>query len=95
MFLKLKPNSEIRLLADLVPYNKIIVKDQGPIHNQAPILRTLGRAKYRSTIDLANWYFHIQVEPECDKYNTIKTAFGYFACKVMLQGDTNAPATAM
>jgi hypothetical protein len=30
MFSKLKPNGEIRLLADLVPHNKIIVKDYRP-----------------------------------------------------------------
>jgi hypothetical protein len=95
MFPKLMSNKEIRLLADLVPYNKIMVKDHVPIPNQALILRTLGRAKYQSTIDLTDWYFPIRVKPECEKYNTIKTPFGYFACKVMLEGDTNAPATAM
>jgi hypothetical protein len=95
MFPKLKPNGEIRLLADLVPCNKITVKDHGPIPNQVLILRTLGRAKYYSIIDLADWYFKIGVEPECEKYNTIKTPFGSFACKVMLQGDTNTPTTAM
>jgi hypothetical protein len=95
MFLKLKPNREIRLLADFVPHNKTMVKDQGPIPNQAPILRTLERVKYRSTIDLADWYFQIRVERECKKYNTIKKPFRSCACKVMLQGDMNVPATAM
>jgi len=59
------------------------------------ILRAVARAKYRSTIDLSNWYFQVRVSPEDEKYNTIKTPFGSFACRVMLQGDTNAPATAM
>ena len=95
MFPKLKPNGEVRLLADLVARNKITIKDHGPIPNQALILRTLARAKYRSSIDLSNWYFQIRINPEDEKYNTIKTPFGSFACKVMLQGDTNAPATAM
>jgi hypothetical protein len=95
MFLKLKSNREIRLLTDLVPYNKITVKDYGSIPNQVLILRTQERVKYHSTIDLADWYFQIRVEPECQRYKTIKTPFGSFACKVMLQGDTNAPATAM
>jgi hypothetical protein len=35
------------------------------------------------------------VEPEYKKYNTIKIPFKSFACKVMLQGDTNVPATTM
>jgi hypothetical protein len=40
MFVKLKPNGEIMLLADLLPYNKIMVKDQEPIANKVLILRT-------------------------------------------------------
>jgi hypothetical protein len=95
LFPKLKPNGEIRLLADLVPHNKITVKDYRLIPNRMLILRTLGRVKYHSTIDLADWYFQIRLEPECKNYNTIKTPFRSFACKVMLQGDTNASATAM
>jgi hypothetical protein len=94
-FPKLKPNSRIWLLAELVPCNKIMVKGHGPIPSQVLILIILGRAKYHSTIDLADWYFQIRVEPECEKYNTIITPFGFFACKVILQEDTNAPATAM
>jgi hypothetical protein len=95
MFLKCKPNGEIRLLADHVPFNKITVKDYGPILNEALILRTLGRVKYYSTRDLANWYFQIRVEPKCEKYKAIKLPFGSFVYKVMLQGNTNVLATAM
>jgi hypothetical protein len=54
MFSKLKTNREIRLLADLMACNKITVQDHRTISNQMLILRTLGRAKYRSTIDLAD-----------------------------------------
>jgi hypothetical protein len=95
MFPKLKSNGEISLLVDLVPYNKITVKDYGPIPDQGLILRTLGRVKYHSTIDLADWYIQIRVEPEYEKYNVIKTPFKSFVCKVILQGDTNVPAIAM
>ena len=90
MFPKLKPNGEIRLLADLVPRNDITKKNDSTIPNQSMILRTVARAKYRSTIDLSNWYFQIRVAPEDKTLNTIKTPFGTFACKVILQGDTNA-----
>jgi hypothetical protein len=95
MFPKLKQNGEIKLLAVLVLCNKITVKDGRTILNQVLILRTLGRAQYHSTVDLADWYFQMRVEPEYEKYNTIKTPFGSFACKVMLQGNINMPATAM
>jgi len=95
MFPKFKPNGEIRLLADLVPRNDVIIKNDSTILNQSMILRTVARAKYRSTIDLSNWYFQIRVAPEDETLNTIKTPFGTFAFKIMLQGDTNAPSTAM
>ena len=78
MFLKLKPNGEIRLLADLVPRNDITKKNDSTIPNQSMILRTVARAKYQSTIDLSNWYFQIQVAPEDETLNTIKRPFGTF-----------------
>ena len=59
MFPKLKPNGEFRLLGDLVPKNDITKKNDSTIPNQSMILRTVARAKYRSTIDLSNRYFQI------------------------------------
>ena len=95
MFPKLKPNGEIRLVADLVPRNDITKKNDSTILNESMIHTTVASAKYRSTIDLSNFCFQIRVAPEQETLNTIKTPFGTFACKVMLQGDTNAPSTAM
>jgi len=95
MFPKRKPNREIRLLADLVARNDITIKNDSTIPNQCIILRTVARAKYRSTIDLSYWYFQIPVAPEDETLNTIKRHFGTFACKIMLQGDTNAAFTGM
>ena len=95
MFPKLKPNGKIRLFADLLPRNDITIKNDSTIPNQSIIPRTLARAKYRSTIDLSNWYFQIRVAPEDQTRNTVITPFGIFACKIMLQGDTNASCTAM
>ena len=94
MFPKLKHSGQIGLLADLVPKSDIKKKNDSTIPNQSIILRTVARAKYRSTIDLSNWYFQIQVAPEDETLNTIKTLFGTFACKVIMKGDTNAPSTA-
>ena len=74
MFPKLKPNGEIRLLADLVPRNDITKKNDSTIPNQSMILRTVARAKYRSTIDLSNWYFQIRVAPEDEALNKIGRA---------------------
>ena len=95
MFPMLKPNGQSRPLADLVPRNHITKKNDSTIPNQSMILRTVARVKYRSTIDLSNWYFQIRVASEDETLKTINTPFGTFACKVMLQGDTNARSTAM
>jgi len=95
MFPKLKPNCKIRLLADLVPTNDITIKNDSTIPNPSMILRTVARAKYRSIINLSNWYFQIRVAPADETRNTIKTPFRTFACKIIEQGDTNAPSTAM
>ena len=57
MFPKLKPNVEIRLLADILPRNDPAKKNDSSIPNQSMIPKTVARAKYISTIDLSNWYF--------------------------------------
>ena len=95
MFPELKPNGEIRLLADLIHRNDISRKNDSTIPNQSIIIRTVARVKYRSALDLSNWYFQIWVGPKDQTLNTIKRPFGTSACKVVLQGDTNAPSTAM
>jgi hypothetical protein len=64
MFLKLKCNGEIRLLVNLVPFNKIMVKDYEFIHNEVLLLRILESVNYYFIIDLADWYFPIRVKLE-------------------------------
>jgi hypothetical protein len=46
-------------------------------------------------IGLADWYFQTRVEAECERYNTIKRLFKCYACKGILQGETNVPVTAI
>src|SRR5205085_12575080 len=95
MFVQERKDGRIRPLVDLRNRNENTIKDNSPIPNQQVILASVGRAKYRSKIDLSNAYFQIRVHPKEERFNTIKTPFGAFACKIMLQGDTNAPATFM
>ena len=54
MFPKFKPSGEIRLIADLAPWNDITIKNDRTIPNQSMIVRTIATAKYRSTIDVSN-----------------------------------------
>ena len=66
-------------------------------HTQIPeentILNAVARGRYRSKIDLSNAYFQTRVHPDNVKYNTIKTPFGSFTSRVMMQGDMNARGT--
>ena len=95
LFVQPKTDGRIRLLVDLTARNSNTVKDDVQIPNQKQILNAIGRAKYRSKIDLSDAYFQTRVRKEDEKYNTFKTPFGGFASRVMLQGDINAPATFM
>jgi len=80
---------------DLTERNKITVKNDEPIPNQTTILNHMGRARYRSKIDLSDVYFQTRVEPEDVWKNSFTSPFGGFVSKVMLQGDMKAPGTFM
>ena len=80
---------------DLTARNEITIKDDETIPNQRIILNSLGRARYRTKIDLGNASFQTRVEPKDVDKNNFKSKFGCFISKVMLPGDTNAPGTFM
>jgi len=90
-----KDKSRMRPLVDLTARNEIIIKDDETIPNQIMILNSLGRARYRSKIDLSDAYFQTRVEPKDVDKNGFKSPFGCFVSKVMLQGDMNAPGSCM
>jgi len=93
MFVQAKPDGRIRPLVDLRSRNQNTEADHSQIPNQQSILSAVARGKFRSKIDLSDAYFQTRVHPDDVKYNTIKTPFGSFTSKVMMQGDMNAPAT--
>src|SRR5205085_911062 len=95
MFVQERKDGRIRPLVDLRNRNENTIKDNSPISNQQVILASIGRAKYRSKIDLSDAYFQTRVHPKEERFNTIKTPFSAFACRIILQGDTNEPATFM
>ena len=91
-----KDKVRMRPLVDLTARNEITIKYDETITNQRMILNSLGRARYRSKIDLsADAYFQTRVEPNDVNKNDCKSPFGCFVSKVMLQGDMNAPGTFM
>src|SRR6195952_3899516 len=90
-----KDNIRMRPLVDLTARNEITIKDDKTIPNQRMILNSLGRARYRSKIDLSDAYFQTRVEPKDVDKKGFKSPFGCFISKVLLQGDMNAPGTFM
>jgi hypothetical protein len=96
MFVQPKADGKrIRPLVDLKLRNENTVMDSSAIPNQTQILNAVGRARFRSKIDLSDAYFQTRLDPESERYNSFKTPFGSFISRVMLQGDMNAPATFM
>jgi len=90
-----KDKIRMRLVVDLTARNQITIKDDETIPNQRMILNSLGRARYRSKIDLSDAYFQTRVEPKDVDKSGLKSAFGCCVSKVTLQGDMNAPGTFM
>jgi len=90
-------NNKIRMrpLVDVTARKDITIKDDETIPNQRRILNSLGRARYRSKIDLSDAYFQTRVELKDVNKNGFKSPFGCFVSKVMLQGDMNAQGTFM
>src|SRR5437660_1479886 len=84
MFVQEKKPSRIRPCVDLRNRNENTIEDNSPIPNQQVILASVGRAKYHSKIDLSDAYFQTRVHPRDERFNTINTPFGAFACRIML-----------
>lgn len=59
------------------------------------ILNSLGRAGSLSKIALSDAYFQTRVDPKDINKNGLKSLFGCFISKVMLEEDMNAPGTFM
>lgn len=87
--------NEPRWVHDLRQRNKITQRDYTMIPEQRRMLESAARARCLSVLDLTDAYHQIRIKPNSEKYNTINTPFGCYSIRVMLQGDTNAPATMM
>ena len=83
----------MRPLVDLTARNEITINDDETIPNQRMILNSLGRARYRSKIDLNDAYFQTRIEPKDVDKNGFTSTFGCFVSKVILQGGMNGPGT--
>ena len=81
---------------DLRQRNNITERDYTPLPDVSKIREDAATTNVRSILDLSNAYHQIRIEPGYEIYNTINAGdLGSFQIQVMLQGDSNAPATMM
>ena len=76
-----KDKIRMRPLVDLTARNEIMIKGDETIPNQRMILKSLGRAIYRSKIDLSDAYFQTRVEPKDVDKHRFESPFGCFLAK--------------
>ena len=82
-----------RMVLDYRRLNDQLIEDKYPIPNITDILEKLGRCHYFSSIDLANGYHQVEMDPEDIEKTAFSTEQGHFEFKRMPFGLKNAPAT--
>lgn len=87
-----KKNGETRICCDFRRINKKIVKDRFPLPLIEDVLDRLQGAKYFTTIDLRNGFFHVSVSEESSKYTSFVTHNGQYEFLKCPFGLCNSPA---
>lgn len=82
-----------RIVIDFRKLNLKTVDDKFPLPNITDILDKLGRAKYFSTLDLANGFHQIEMKNEDIPKTAFSTDTGHYEFKRLPFGLKNAPAT--
>lgn len=86
-----KGKGDIRLVIDLRGPNRYIHRTPFPMPTLEKILAELDGAKWFSTIDLSNAFFHIELHPDSRHLTNFYTEFGMFRCVRLPFGLSNAP----
>lgn len=82
-----------RLVVDFRRLNDVTIGDIFPLPNIVDILDQLGNSTYFSTLDLAEGYYQIALNPSDRNKTAFCTEKGHFQFTRMPQGLKNAPAT--
>lgn len=82
-----------RLVIDYRKLNEQTIDDKYPLPNIADILDKLGKCQYFSTLDLANGFHQIEMNPEDIQKTAFSTENGHYEYKRMPFGLKNAPST--
>lgn len=82
-----------RVVIDYRKLNEITIDDKYPLPNITDILDKLGKSQYFSTLDLANGFHQIEMDPEDIQKTAFSTENGHYELKRMPFGLKNAPST--
>lgn len=86
-----KGKHDIRLVIDLRGPNQYIYRTPFSMPTLESIVANLNGAKYFSTIDLSNAFFHVELDAESRHLTNFFTEFGMFRCVRLPFGLCNAP----
>jgi hypothetical protein len=89
-----KPNGRgLRLCVDYRASNSITVKNRCTIPCIDDLLDAMAGSAYFTLLDLTSGYHQILISEEDRPKTALRTPFGHFHFKVLIEGLTNAPAT--
>lgn len=86
-----KGKDDIRLVIDLRGPNQYIIRTPFAMPTLEKILAELNGARWFSTIDLSNAFYHIELDRESRQLTNFFTEFGVFRCVRLPFGLCNAP----
>ena len=82
-----------RVVIDYRKLNEQTIDDKFPLPNISDILDKLGKCNYFSTLDLANGFHQIEMNPDDIPKTAFSTDTGHYEFKRMPFGLKNAPST--
>lgn len=82
-----------RLVCDFRKINEKSIDDKYPLPNITDMLDKLGKSQYFSTLDLANGFHQIEMDPNDVQKTAFSTENGHYEYKRMPFGLKNAPST--
>lgn len=87
-----KKNGKTRLYVDYRQLNKKIVRDRFPLPLIEDQLNLLQNAKYFSTLDLRNGFFHVPIDKNSQKYTAFIVPDGHYEFLKVPFGLCNSPS---
>ena len=86
-------HKEPRFLLDCRPRHAVTITNHTPLPNIEEAIEFVAARPWWSKIDLTDGYHNIRIDPDSEKHTTFLCHIGHYRCRVMQQGDCNAPAT--